>query len=380
MIKILTIIGARPQILKAAAISRAIKKTYFNKIDETIAHTGQHYDKNMSDVFFDELEIPKPNINLNVGSASHGVQTAQIIVGVEEIISKNKPDYIILYGDTNSTLAAAIAASKLHVPIVHIEAGLRSFNKRMPEEINRIMCDHASTLLFTPTLAGYNNLLQEGFRLNQLPYTADNQGVFHCGDVMYDNSLHFSDIAGQSSNILEKNRLKKDKFVLATIHRPNNTSNKENLNAIFSAFVKIVGTYNIDLIIPLHPRTKSYLNKSLDKELYNRIKNNNKIRIIEPVSFFDIIELEKNAKIIITDSGGLQKEAYFFKKPCIIMREQTEWVEIIRNNAAILTGADTNKIMAAYDKYHTDAPKHFPEIFGNGKAAEFICKTIIKNG
>ncbi|MGZ3900928.1 MAG: UDP-N-acetyl glucosamine 2-epimerase, partial [Bacteroidia bacterium] len=218
MIKIVTIIGARPQIIKAAALSRAIKNKFSDKIKEIIVHTGQHYDANMSQVFFDELNIPQPDYNLNVGSGSHGKQTAAMIIGIEEILLKENPNAIVLYGDTNSTLAGGIAASKIHVPVIHIEAGLRSHSKAMPEEVNRIMCDHVSTLLFSPTKTGFDNLVREGFNAGaKAPYSADNPKIYHCGDVMYDNSLHFSNVAESKTDILAKLKLQKNKFILATI-------------------------------------------------------------------------------------------------------------------------------------------------------------------
>ena len=226
--KIVTIIGARPQIIKAAGLSRAIHDHYADRIQEVIVHTGQHYDENMSQVFINELDIPQPDYNLQVGSASHGIQTARMIEGIERILLDEKPDYIVLYGDTNSTLAGAVAASKIHVPIVHIEAGLRSFNKSMPEEINRIVCDHCSTLLFTPTLAGFENLAREGFKMdNDGPYNIDNPKVFHCGDIMYDNSLYFSTLADQKVDVLERLDLEGKPFALTTLHRNNNTDDKQ---------------------------------------------------------------------------------------------------------------------------------------------------------
>ena len=268
MIKIVTVIGARPQIIKAAALSRAIKNNFSNKITEVIIHTGQHYDENMSQVFIDELGIPQPNYNLNVGSGSHGKQTAEMIVGIEKILQKEKPNYLVLYGDTNSTLSGAIAASKLHIPIVHIEAGLRSFNKTMPEEINRIMCDHSSTLLFSPTATGFKNLLNEGFQPNNKPpYTSDHQGIFHCGDVMYDNSLFFKTISEARSTIIIDNNLKKGNFILSTIHRDNNTDNPERLVSIFSSLLDIATNDNITIVIPLHPRTSKLLETNLNPEL-----------------------------------------------------------------------------------------------------------------
>lgn len=378
--KIVTVIGARPQIIKAAALSRAIKSHFSGQIKEVIVHTGQHYDANMSQVFFDELGIPQPNYNLNIGSASHGVQTARMIEGIEEILLKEKPDFIVLYGDTNSTLAGTIAASKIHISIAHIEAGLRSFNKKMPEEINRIMCDHASTLLFSPTVTGYENLKKEGFKVeNTKKFTADNPGVFHCGDVMFDNSLFFKEIALEKSNILDENNLQETKFILGTIHRNNNTDEPERLNAIFSSFLRITEDFNIDVVLPLHPRTAKLLEKNLEVDLYQKIINQKHFKIIEPVSFLDMIALESNCKIVMTDSGGVQKEAYFFEKPCIILRSETEWKEIVEEGAAIVVNADENKIYAAFEYFSEYESLTFPTIFGDGKAAEFICETMLIN-
>lgn len=378
MIKIITIIGARPQIIKAAAISRAIRNNFSNRISEIIVHTGQHYDINMSKVFFDELEIPKPDYNLNIGSASHGKQTALMIEGIEKILLNEKPHSIILYGDTNSTLAGAVAAAKIHIPVFHIEAGLRSFNKKMPEEINRIVCDHASTLLFSPTLTGFNNLIREGFDPDtKPPYTIDNPRIYHCGDVMLDNSIYFSEVAEKKSGILKQLNLSPGKFILTTIHRDNNTDNPERLNAIFSALKNIAESQNINIVLPIHPRTSKLLRNNLRTGLYQAIKNNPLIKIISPVSFLDMIVLEKNTEMIFTDSGGVQKEAYFFQKPCIIMRSETEWKEIVENKAAIIADADETRILNAYEHFKKSNKILFPPIFGNGKASEFICKEII---
>ncbi|MCK4639243.1 MAG: UDP-N-acetylglucosamine 2-epimerase (non-hydrolyzing) [Bacteroidales bacterium] len=380
MIKIITIIGARPQIIKAAAISRAIRNKFSDQISEIIVHTGQHYDINMSKIFFDELEIPKSDYNLNIGSASHGKQTALMIEEIEKILLNEKPHSIILYGDTNSTLAGAVAAAKIHIPVSHIEAGLRSFNKKMPEEINRIVCDHASTLLFSPTLTGFNNLIREGFDPDtKPPYNIDNPGIYHCGDVMFDNSIYFSEVAEKKSGILKQLNLSPGKFILTTIHRDNNTDNPERLNAIFSALKNIAESQNINIVLPIHPRTSKLLKNNLSTGLYQAIKNNPLIKIISPVSFLDMIVLEKNTEMIFTDSGGVQKEAYFFQKPCIIMRSETEWKEIVENKAAIVTDADEKRILNAYEHFKKSNKILFPPIFGDGKASEFICKEIIKN-
>lgn len=376
--KIVTVIGARPQIIKAAALSRAISEHFKKEVQEVIVHTGQHYDDNMSQVFFDELGIPQPNYNLGVGSASHGVQTAKMIEGIEEILLKEKPDYLVLYGDTNSTLAGAIAASKIHVPIVHIEAGLRSFNKSMPEEINRICCDHCSTLLFSPTSTGFKNLINEGFNPdNKRRFTIDNPGIYHCGDVMYDNSKHFANIADKKSQILDKEGLRGTDYVLCTIHRDNNTDQPERLNAIFKALLKISESKMV--VLPLHPRTSKLLNTNLEKDLYNKITNNNNIKILPPASFLDMIVLERHAQMVVTDSGGVQKEAFFFQKPCLILRSETEWKEIVECGAAVITDADEQKIIESFDNFVENPPHKFPEIFGDGRAAEFICKEMLEN-
>ena len=379
MIKIVTIIGARPQIIKAAALSRAIKNKFKTKLEEVIVHTGQHYDENMSGVFFDELQIPQPNYNLNVGSGSHAKQTAIMLTGIEEILLKEKPQAIVLYGDTNSTLAGAMAAAKIHVPIAHIEAGLRSFNKNMPEEINRISCDHCSTFLFSPTKAGYDNLLKEGFKADvKTPYTVNNPKIYHCGDVMYDNSLYFADIAEQKSNVLEKYNLQKNNFILATIHRDNNTDIPERLNALFSALFEIHQQNNTSVILPLHPRTKKCVQEHLDKILLEKISASKQFIICEPLPFLDMICLEKNCSLVMTDSGGVQKEAFYFEKPCVILRPETEWIELLACGAAVLAAANKEKVLAAY-KHFANNKQSFPKLFGDGHAAEFICNELVTN-
>lgn len=378
MIKIVTIIGARPQIIKAAALSRAIKTHYSQSIREIIVHTGQHYDENMSQVFFNELGIPAPDYNLNTGSGSHGKQTAAMITGIEEILMNEKPNAIVLYGDTNSTLAGAIAASKIHVPIVHIEAGLRSFNKAMPEEVNRIMCDHVSTLLFSPTKTGFENLQREGFKLNnEKPYTADNPKIYHSGDVMYDNSLYFSDVAEQKTDILQRHQLKQANFILATIHRNNNTDEPARLNALFSALYKLSEEKQLTVVLPLHPRTAKLLQHNLHPELYKRVSESKRMKLIEPVSFLEMIALEKNCSIVMTDSGGVQKEAFYFKKPCVILRPETEWVELVTCGSAIIADADEARVLAAYETLSANQNLQYPPFYGNGKAAEFICSEMI---
>jgi UDP-GlcNAc3NAcA epimerase len=379
MKKILSVVGARPQIIKASAFSRAIRTNYKDLIQEVIVHTGQHYDENMSAIFFDELEIPIPNYNLNVGSSSHANQTAKIMQGIEELILQEKPDAVLVYGDTNSTIAVALTTSKLHIPLIHVEAGLRSFNKAMPEEINRILCDHVSTLLFCPTPTAIENLKKEGFSLEEKnKATIDKPNVYLCGDVMYDNSLYFSEISAKKSTILSANKLTKDQFILITIHRNANTDDEVRLNSIFSAIFKIQEETSLEIVLPIHPRTKKMMELLLCEENKNKLSRNKNIKIIPPSGFLDIISLEKNSKLIITDSGGVQKEAFFFYKPCVVLRKETEWVEIVKNGNAILVDSDEKRIVEATQQLLKATQLTFPSIFGDGKAAEFIAKKIIE--
>jgi UDP-GlcNAc3NAcA epimerase len=378
--KILTVIGARPQIIKAAALSRAIRTHYSSLIEEIILHTGQHYDENMSNVFFHELGIPQPDINLNIGSGSHGVQTARMTEGIEQALLSEKPDAVILYGDTNSTLSGAIAASKVHIPVIHIEAGLRSFNKNMPEEINRIVCDHCSTLLFSPTPTGLKNLLNEGFSdQTKAPFTIDHPGIFLSGDIMYDNSLYFTELAEQKNELLNHLNIANKEFILCTIHRDNNTDNPKRLNAIFKAILEITKNHQVHVVLPLHPRTAKMLPVNLDTNLYQQIQKSNQIIIIPPVSFLEMILLEKHCTLIITDSGGVQKEAYFFQKPCLILRPETEWKEIAEHKCAIITDANCQNILNAYEFYAANPPVNYPSVFGNGHAAEEMCRIILQS-
>ncbi len=377
--KIITIIGARPQIIKASAFSRAVKNHFHDQIEEILVHTGQHYDVNMSDVFFNEMGIPQPQYNLAVGSGSHGAQTGKMIEGLESIFLSEKPDAVLVYGDTNSTIAGALAATKIHIPVIHVEAGLRSFNKSMPEEINRISCDHMSTLLFTPTQTGLTNLSKEGFEITPTKKaTLDHPGVYLCGDVMYDNSLYFSEVSSLKSTILSDLKIQPNEYILSTIHRDSNTDIAENLENIFRGLLTVAKESNLTVILPLHPRTKSKLESTLSKELYNQVIENDIIKIIPPAGFLDIIALEKNARLIITDSGGLQKEAYFFKKPCLILRPQTEWIEIVENGNAELVGADFSKIVTGGKRLLGREDYTYPSLYGDGKAAEFIGTKILE--
>ncbi|TNE53717.1 MAG: UDP-N-acetylglucosamine 2-epimerase (non-hydrolyzing) [Bacteroidetes bacterium] len=376
--KIITIVGARPQIIKASAISRAIRNHFSEQVEELIVHTGQHYDENMSAIFFEELEIPKPYINLQVGSSGHAQQTAEIMQGVEKIIQDTQANAVLIYGDTNSTIAAALAASKIHIPVIHVEAGLRSFNKHMPEEINRILSDHVSSMLFCPTKAAVKNLEREGFSLNPMaPAEINHPIVYHCGDVMFDNSLHFSTLADKKSEILQQLHLEAGNFILVTIHRNANTDERERLNSIFRALVTLQLQLQINIVLPLHPRTRKMMETLLDEDLQAACEENASIQIIPPAGFLDIISLERNARLVITDSGGLQKEAYFFEKPCVILRPETEWVEIVENGNAILADADENRILKAAHELLEKKEFSHPSIFGDGRASEFIVQKII---
>lgn len=316
--KILTIVGARPQFIKAAAVSRAIathNQHYPNQpVDEIIVHTGQHYDWNMSKVFFEQMQIPQPDYHLDIGGLSHGAMTGRMLEKIEAVILSEKPDLVLVYGDTNSTLAGALAAVKLHVPIAHVEAGLRSYNRRMPEEINRILTDHTSDLLFVPTDLAMENLRREGITEDRIHWV---------GDVMYDAALHYETKAQQHSKILHKLGLNDRNYILVTIHRAENTDNPQRLRAIFEGLTLVAN--EIPLVVPLHPRTKVALQR--EKMVKEKISSN--IRLIEPVGYLDMVMLEKNARIIVTDSGGVQKEAFFYQVPCVTLRDETEWTELV---------------------------------------------------
>lgn len=342
--KIITVIGARPQFIKAAPVSRALREQH----TELIIHTGQHYDSNMSEIFFEELNIPKPDYHLSVGSGGHGKQTGEMLAKIEEIVVNEQPDYVLVYGDTNSTLAGALVAAKLHVPVIHIEAGLRSFNKKMPEEVNRIMTDHVSEWLLCPTDTAVENLKNENIT----------KGVLNIGDVMYDAVLYNRDLANEKSNILAEHELTAKGYHLITIHRAENTDSLEHMQSILAAFAEI----DTMKVWPIHPRTKHKL-----RDYGIDIDNIPNLKVIDPVGYLDMLKLVANAAKIITDSGGVQKEAYFMEVPCVTVREQTEWVETLTDDANILVGTDKDKIVAATNKAVT--PTYYP-LFGDGKAAE----------
>lgn len=376
MLKVLTLIGARPQFIKASAISRAIKNSFSSELEELIVHSGQHYDVNMSQVFFDELEIPKPAYVFDLNRRGHAAQTSEILVKLEEVVLREKPDALLVYGDTNTTLAGAMVASKLHIPLIHIEAGLRSFNKAMPEEINRVLTDHCSSLLFCPTQTAVDNLASESIVHHHGQCTIDTPKVFSCGDIMYDNSMFFSQYS--KNEYLNKHDLIPSEFILCTVHRPVNTDDRDRLESICKGLMRLSEEHKQCIAFPMHPRTKSAIENSFDIDFVKKFLNHKHIKILQPASFIEMIALEKNCKMVITDSGGVQKEAYFFNKPAIILRSETEWVEIVSQGAAKLVDANPAAILDAYAYYNKSNDLCFPTIFGDGRSAEFICNKIVE--
>lgn len=354
MKKIVTIVGARPQFVKAAAVSRALAQT---SVEEVIVHTGQHFDANMSEVFFREMEIPQPHYMLDIHSLSHGAMTGRMIEKIEEVLLAEKPDGLMVYGDTNSTLAGAIAASKLHIPIIHVEAGLRSFNMMMPEEVNRILTDRISSLLFCPTDAAIANLKKEGF---------DGYGatVVKNGDVMQDAAIYYAARSAEKSKVISALGLE-DGFVLATIHRQENTDDPAKLQAIVAGLNAINRERRV--VVPLHPRTRGILAKQgIEPEF----------TLTDPVGYFDMVELLKHCSLVVTDSGGVQKEAYFFGKPCITAREQTEWVELVEQGYNTLVGSDTAAMVDAYHQSMTRSYDFSVNLYGNGQASAAVAREI----
>lgn len=379
-IKLITIVGARPQFIKAAAISRTIARLFSEQIEEKIIHTGQHYDPDMSAVFFEEMQIPKPYKHLNIGSANHGAQTGQMLQAIESVLVEENPDIVLVYGDTNSTLAGALAASKIHVPVAHVEAGLRSHNKAMPEEINRILTDHVSSLLFPPTVTGLENLNLEGFSQNE-PAKADRNhpALVLSGDVMYDNALFYKEIAESVTSTWFANLgLTKDKFFLATIHRNANTDDREKLTSIFLALNQIADLHGLPVVLPLHPRTKKMINQYAEEDSFFDQIDKTKIRIIPPASFLQMIALESSSRLILTDSGGVQKEAYFYRKPCVVLRPETEWVELVENGFAKLADYHTDRIVENANYLLSKHINWEINLYGKGNASEVICQSILQ--
>lgn len=357
--KITTIIGARPQFIKAAVISRSISQLNKNnpshRIDEIIVHTGQHYDDEMSGLFFRELEIPEPKYNLDIGSGYHGFQTGKMLIAIEKVLQKENPDWVLIYGDTNSTLAGALAAAKLHIPIAHVEAGLRSYNRKMPEEINRVLADQLSQLLFCPSHAAVDNLALEGIR----------EGVFVTGDVMMEAVQFAEKKISRNAVLLNKLSLKPKEYFLATVHRAENTENINRLKGILSAFESL----NKAVVFPVHPRTR----KLLKTIKYHPPKN---IKIIDPLGYFEIITLEKYAKFILTDSGGIQKEAYWLEVPCITLRDETEWVETVQNGWNVLVGAEDDMIVDGVNSFIL--PEKHPPLYGDGNSSYHCIQKLLE--
>ena len=353
--KIVTVVGARPQFIKSVPVSRELKK---KSILEVIVHTGQHYDQNMSEVFFDQMQIAKPNYDLNINSLNHGAMTGQMLERIEEILVLEKPDFVLVYGDTNSTLAGALAAAKLNIKVVHIEAGLRSFNMKMPEEINRIVTDRISSYLFCPTDTAMNNLKREGF--NEFDCT-----IIKSGDVMLDSVIMFAEYAKKPEVELP------EKFILCTIHRQENTDDKVNLTSIMNALNKI--SADQDIILPLHPRTQK---KILEYKLNDTITE--KLIVIDPVGYLEMLYLLKKSSLIITDSGGLQKEAFYFHKLCLTLRNETEWTELVDNGFNIICGTEYNSIVTNYKKIQNSLPDFNINLYGDGSASKLIVATLSK--
>ncbi len=355
--KILTIIGARPQFIKAAAVSREFAK-HLN-INEIIVHTGQHFDKNMSDIFFDEMQIPKPDYHLEINSLAHGAMTGRMLESIENIVHIEKPDYTLVYGDTNSTLAGALAAKKQHCRVIHVEAGLRSFNMSMPEEINRILTDRISNILFCPTESAIENLNKEGF-------SNFNCNIIQNGDVMEDAALFYSNQAENNSTIIEDLGLRENEFIVCTIHRAENTDDYSRLSKLIHAINEI--NKKINVVIPIHPRTRKLIEAS------NLVLN---AKVLNPVGYFDMIRLIQNSRLVMTDSGGLQKEAFIFNKFCITLRDQTEWRELIDNDYNRLAGVDPVEILNSFDYFCNKSFQKLHNFYGGGKAASIIAETLL---
>lgn len=350
---VMTVVGARPQFIKAAVVSRVLRGR--PGVRESLVHTGQHYDPNMSDVFFDELDIPKPTVHLGVGSGAHGKQTGEMLAGLEKAMLDLKPDWVLVYGDTNSTLAGALAASKLHIPIAHVEAGLRSFNRRMPEEINRVVADVLSTLLFVPTETGLRNLAAEGITKN----------VVRTGDVMFDAALYYGDRAGDKA--LQDAGVEAGKYVLCTVHRAENTDDPARLGGIFDGLARVAT--RLPVVLPLHPRTRNILKQQGRAEPAG-------VKVIDPVAYLDMVALERRAAAVLTDSGGVQKEAYFYGVPCVTMRDETEWTETVEAGWNTLVGAEASRIERGVERALAGKPAQRPALYGDGHAGEQIADAL----
>lgn len=351
--KLFTVIGARPQFIKAATVSRALRQ-HFPSAQEVLVHTGQHYDANMSDVFFDELEIPRPAHHLGIGGGSHGQNTGRMLEKLDGLMVKERPDWVLVYGDTDSTLAGALAAAKLHIPVAHVEAGLRSFNRRMPEEINRVLTDHVADMLFVPTETARTNLRNEGI---------EDSKIHMSGDVMYDAALHYRGMARQPHWFSD---LDADVFMLCTIHRAENTDDPDRMRGILAGLEHS----RLPVVLPLHPRTRKQL-------LQQGLTMPGTVRVVDPVGYLEMVWLESHCELVLTDSGGVQKEAYFHGKPCVTLRDETEWVELVESGANVLVGADPRQIQSALIRKGTiDGAPQF--LYGRGDSAMSILSRLVE--
>jgi UDP-GlcNAc3NAcA epimerase len=360
--KIVTVVGARPQFIKAAAVSRVIGAQYASTINEVLVHTGQHYDENMSKVFFEELDIPEPKYNLEISGGRHGAMTGRMLEAVEKVLLQERPDWLLVYGDTNSTLAGALAAAKLHIPVAHVEAGLRSFNMRMPEEVNRTLADRVSTLLFCPTASAVENLEAEGVT----------RGVHNVGDVMYDVALFYCERARQHSTMLRQLNLKQGSFALATCHRAENTDVPQRLESVLSALDELAQGFSV--VLPIHPRTRKLIGD------YGLTPYLDRLIVVDPLSYLDMVALEQAARVVLTDSGGVQKEAFFYRVPCVTMRDETEWVETVESGMNQLVGASRERIVEAVAGV-LKAPLSPNNLspYGDGHAAEKVCQLLVQH-
>jgi len=352
--KIVTILGARPQFIKASMVSKEMNE--HGVIQEVIIHTGQHFDENMSEIFFQEMEIPKPKYNLEINTLPHGAMTGRMLEEIEKTLQKEQPDWVIVYGDTNSTLAGALSAVKMHIPVAHVEAGLRSFNRKMPEEINRVLTDHLCDICFAPTTTAVDNLRREGILEERTKLV---------GDVMFDATLYYSSIVDQDSNFLQKLNLRNESFILSTIHRPENTDHPERLKSIVEALNQINSSNTV--VLPIHPRTRSKL-------LQQKIKTD--FKIMDPVGYLQMLTLIKNSRIVLTDSGGLQKEAYFLKKCCVTIRNETEWVELVEHGTNVLTGSDKAMIIDSFEKMLEVNADFSQKLYGDGNTSKLIVENL----
>jgi UDP-GlcNAc3NAcA epimerase len=372
--KILTVIGARPQIIKSAAISSKIAEAYRDKIKEVVVHTGQHYDAGMSDKFFTEWKIPVPQYNLEVGSGNHGKQTGVMLQKLEEVIEHEQPDIVLIYGDTNSTLAAAVAASKMHIPVAHIEAGMRSFNKAMPEELNRVLSDHSSTFLFCPTNEAVKNLKNEGFVGCESHPNLDCPHVSNVGDIMYDNAIRYG-ISDQSARTFSGLKFEPGTFMISTLHRASNTQNAEQVEGILQAINQAGAENGLKVILPIHPRTRAIIGHRAGSDEWK--SKYEFICFTEPLGYTDILWCLNHGKLAITDSGGLQKEAAFFNTPSVVLRTETEWVELVDFGLVKLSDSDENSIISSVSEQLKSEARLPENYYGDGNASGRILDTLV---